>query len=102
MQLFVYDTNELTEFEKIKVEAIQECVDLSKDNWLNIHGLNDIDIIKKIGDFLNVDSFMLGDILNTTKRTKLDEYHDVLFFNIKSILPEENSNNIKLNKLVFY
>lgn len=101
MQLFVYDTNELTEFEKIKVEAIQECVDLSKDNWLNVHGLNDINIIKKIGEYLKVDNFMLGDILNTTKRTKLDEYHDVLFFNIKSILPEENSSNIKVEQISF-
>lgn len=101
MQLFVYDTHELTECEEIKVEDIKEQVDLSKNNWLNVHGLNDVDIIKSIGDYLKVDNFMLGDILNTTKRTKLDEYHDVLFFNIKSILPEENSDNIKVEQISF-
>ena len=44
---------------------------------------------------------MLGDILNTTKRTKLEEYHDVLFFNIKSLLPAENSDNIIVEQLSF-
>lgn len=101
MQLFVYDTNELVECHDIKVEEIKEQVDLSKNNWLNIHGLNDVDIIKMIGDYLKVDNFMLGDILNTTKRTKLDEYHDVLFFNIKSILPVENTNDIKVEQISF-
>jgi magnesium transporter len=68
---------------------------------LNIHGLNDIAIIKQVGDFLQVDNFMLGDILNTTKRTKLDEYHDILFFNIKSLLPVENSDNIHVEQISF-
>jgi len=44
---------------------------------------------------------MLGDILNTSKRTKLDEYHDVLFFNIKSLLPIENSDNISVEQISF-
>ena len=72
-----------------------------KVNWVNIHGLNDTNVIKEVGDFLQVDNFMLGDILNTTKRTKLDEYHEVLFFNIKSLLPVENSDNIAVEQISF-
>lgn len=101
MQLFVYDTNELIECKNLNVNELDQNVDLTKVNWLNIHGLNDIDFIKSIGDYLKVDNFMLGDILNTTKRTKLDEYHDVLFFNIKSLLPVENSDNIAVEQISF-
>ena len=101
MQLFVYDTNDLTEYAEFRTAQLHKCFDNSKVNWLNIHGLNDIDIIKSIGEYLNVDNFMLGDILNTTKRTKLDEYHDVLFFNIKSLLPIENSDNINVEQISF-
>ena len=101
MQLFVYDTNDLTEYNQFRVAQCEKCFNLSKTNWLNVHGLNDIELIKSIGDFLNVDNFMLGDILNTTKRTKLDEYHDVLFFNIKSLLPIENSDGINVEQLSF-
>ncbi len=84
MQLFVYDASSLTEYESFKVQELDKTVDYSKINWLNVHGLNDTVIIKSIGQYLGVDNFMLGDILNTTKRTKLEEYHEVLFFNIKS------------------
>jgi magnesium transporter len=101
LQLFVYDTNDITEYEELKSTDIIKKVDYQKVNWLNIHGLNNIEIIKSIGDYLKVDNFMLGDILNTTKRTKLDEYHDILFFNIKSLLPVENSDNISVEQISF-
>ena len=101
MQLFVYDTNDLIEYKEFQTEQLQKCFDSSKVNWLNIHGINDIATIKLIGDFLKVDNFILGDILNTTKRTKLEEHHDVLFFNIKSLLPIENSDNIDMEQISF-
>nr|WP_222940155.1 magnesium/cobalt transporter CorA [Flavobacterium buctense] len=101
MQLFVYDTDDLTEYKEFDKSQLDKCFESSKVNWLNIHGLNDTEVIKSVGDFLNVDNFMLGDILNTTKRTKLDEYHDVLFFNIKSLLPVENSDNINVEQVSF-
>ena len=101
MQLFVYDTNDLTEYAEFRTAQIHKCFDNSKTNWLTIHGLNDIEIIKSIGEHLNVDNFMLGDILNTSKRTKLDEYHDVLFFNIKSLMPIDNSDNINVEQISF-
>ncbi|MGV3696934.1 magnesium/cobalt transporter CorA [Flavobacterium sp.] len=100
-QLFVYDGNDITEYQEFKVKELERCIDISKSNWLNIHGLNDVEVIKSIGDYLNVDNFMLGDIMNTTKRTKLDERHDVLFFNIKSLLPVEDSDAISVEQISF-
>jgi magnesium transporter len=101
MQLFVYNTNDLTECADGSFEQVFSNVDISKQNWLNIHGLSDIQAIEQVGAFLQVDKFILGDILNTTKRTKLDEYHHVLFFSIKSILPEEKSDNINVEQISF-
>jgi len=101
MQLFVYDDNDLTEYPNINIDKIPEIIDLDKVNWLNIHGLNDIELIKSIGTYLDVDSYILGDILNTTQRTKLDELHDLLFFNLKSLLPTENSDNISVEQISF-
>jgi len=101
IQLFVYDNKDLTEFEKFKVQAIQSTVVLERINWLNVHGLNDIAVIQEIGDFLKVDNFMMADIMNTTKRTKLEEYHEVLFFSIKSLLPVEHSDNITVEQISF-
>ena len=101
MQLFVYDDLNLTEFEKIKVADFTKSIAPQKTNWLNLHGLNNIELVKAIGDYFEIDNFMLADILNTTKRTKLEEQQEVLFFNIKSLLPTEHSDNIQVEQISF-
>ncbi|KIA98420.1 magnesium transporter [Flavobacterium sp. KMS] len=101
MQLFVYDDLEITEYENFNILALNTCIDYTKNNWLNIHGLNNIELIKTIGEYFGVDGFMLADILNTTKRTKLQEQQEILFFNIKSLLPSEDSDNISVEQISF-
>lgn len=101
MQLFVYDDLDLTEYEDFDVSDFQKNIDTQKINWLNIHGLNNIELIKSIGSYFAIDNFMLADILNTTKRTKLEELQDTLFFNIKSLLPSGESDNISVEQISF-
>ncbi|WP_456315542.1 magnesium/cobalt transporter CorA [Pseudomonas shirazensis] len=101
MQLFVYDDADVIEYDKFTVSALNSCFDYSKNNWLNVHGLNDIGLLKTIGQNFKFDDFLLADILNTTKRTKLEEQQDVLFFNIKSLLPSEYSDNISVEQISF-
>lgn len=101
MQLFVYDDTDVIEYEKFTSLALNSCFDYTKNNWLNIHGLNDINLIKTIGLHFKLDDFLLADILNTTKRTKLEEQPDILFFNIKSLLPSEYSDNISVEQISF-
>jgi magnesium transporter len=101
MQLFVYDDANLSEYEDFKVSDLGKCIDSQKTNWLNIHGLNDLDLLKLISAHFNIDNFMLADVLNTTRRTKIEEQHDVLFFNIKSLLPAEDSDSISAEQISF-
>lgn len=101
MQLFVYNDLNLTEYEKINVVDFSQCISDEKINWLNLHGLNDIELIQSLGGYFAIDSFMLADILNTNKRTKLEEQQEVLFFNIKSLLPKENTDTIQTEQISF-
>jgi magnesium transporter len=101
IQLFVYTDTDLTEFSDLKISHFDKSIDTQKVNWLNIHGLSNLPLIKGIGSYFLIDNFILSDILNTTKRTKLEELSDVLFFNIKSILPTKNSDNIHVEQISF-
>jgi len=101
MQLFVYDDLNLAECEDFNVSDLKQNIDIQKTNWLNIHGLNDLDFLKSISSYFEIDNFMLADILNTTRRTKIEEQHDCLFFNIKSLLPAENSDEIRVEQISF-
>ena len=85
VQLFVYDDLNLTEYEDFNVSDLDNYIDKQKINWINIHGLNNVEWLKSIGNYFEIDNFMLADILNTTRRTKVEESHDFLFFNIKSL-----------------
>lgn len=101
MQLFVYDDAKVFEYADFKVSNLEKCIDVQKTNWLNIHGLNDLDLLKIISSHFDIDNFMLADVLNTTRRTKIEEQHDILFFNIKSLLPIEDSDGIKAEQISF-
>ena len=101
IQLFVYDDFEVTEYSDFAIEDLKKCILKGKINWLNLHGLNEIEIIETIGEFFKIDNFLLSDILNTTRRTKVEESSHNLFFNIKSLLPTENSDNISAEQISF-
>jgi magnesium transporter len=101
MQLFVYNDCTVDEYEGSSIVDLEKHIDLNKINWFNIHGLSDVNLLKEVANHFDIDNFMLADILNTTKRTKLEEEKDVLFFNIKSMLPAENSDDIRVEQISF-
>jgi len=101
MQLFVYDTDTLAEYQDIHSTQIEKHLEQNKNNWLNLHGLSDIGLVKELGSKFQIDDFILSDILNILKRSKIDEYHHTLFFNIKSILPISNTNSIDMEQISF-
>ena len=95
MQLFVYNSDELSEYEDIKLSQLDKHMESKKNNWINLHGLSDVSLIKEIGAKFKIDDFILGDILNILKRSKVDEYNHTLFFNIKSLLPESKGIDVE-------
>ncbi|OYQ35671.1 magnesium and cobalt transport protein CorA [Flavobacterium cyanobacteriorum] len=105
MQLFVYDEEGYEEYKKVSLERVfKECYDeLQADDvkWLNVHGLHDVDLIKRIGELLEVEPFIIGDILNTSRRTRIEELGDILFFSIKSVLPKEENGDIVTEQISF-
>src|SRR6218665_227209 len=105
MQLFVYDDAGYEEYNKVSLQRVQKELEdpLQADDvkWLNVHGLYDTDLIKKIGEMLVIEPFIIGDILNTNRRSKMEELDQVLYFSIKSILPTDNYDNLRVEQISF-
>ena len=105
MQLFVFNSEGYEEYNNTGLERVaKECRDetqVADVKWLNIHGLHDVELVKKIGEFFNVENFIIADILNTSRRTRIEELGDVLFFSVKSVLPEEVEGSIKTEQVSF-
>jgi magnesium transporter len=75
----VYTAESLEECELKDEDLATFKPDLSKKLWLNIHGVHDTSLVKKIGDAFNLHPLVLEDILNTEQRPKVDEFDDYLF-----------------------
>ena len=56
--------------------------------WVNVEGLHEIELIRKIGECQGFHPLMLEDIVNTDQRPKLEDYDDYLYIVVKML----NSN----------
>lgn len=101
MQLFVYNENDVEEFQDITVDDLLNNKSSSDNNWLNIHGLKNVELIRDLSENLNINSIIVSDVLNISRGTRLEELDDTLFFSIKSILPTDDKTNISIEQISF-
>lgn len=72
--------------------------DMSSTYWLNFHSMKDKESIIRLCDKLCIDKLLQEDLFAETKRTRLEEYSDYVFFSIVSALPKVGLNNYDLTK----
>lgn len=87
-QLFVFNEETISESEDQDYSILTKPSG-SEIYWLNIHGLHDVELIKALGDSINLDRLSLRQLLDTTQRPKVEEFDHYLFFTVKSILPNK-------------
>ena len=105
MQLFVYNDEGFEEYKNVGLDKVrQEIGDPRQANdvlWLNIHGLHDLEFMRQIAEVLELEEYILGDILNTQRRTRMEEMDDILFFSIKSVLEEDPDDSLQIEQISF-
>jgi len=70
-----------------------------KKLWLNVHGVHDETLIKRIGELFNLHPLVVEDILNTEQRPKLDEYDDYLFLETRNFYYEQSAMSISSEQI---
>jgi len=82
MTLITYSPNTVS---KAIIQDISQINHEKGVNWLNVSGLNDIELIKEIGKKYKIDTLTLEDILHIEQRSKLEISKDHLFTVLKMI-----------------
>ncbi len=104
-QLFVYNDEGFEEYRDVPLEKVKHEIDdpaqAGDVKWLNVHGLHNVDFIKSIGELIGIEKRIISDILNVTRRSRMEELDDMLFFSIKSILQKENSDVLEVEQISF-
>lgn len=71
-----------------KVNSMEQALQMISENkctWVNINGLNNIDEIKKVGEYTNLHNLLLEDVLDTEHRPKSEILDDNILIIIKMI-----------------
>ncbi|MDD2387106.1 MAG: magnesium/cobalt transporter CorA [Bacteroidales bacterium] len=62
--------------------------------WINLNGVHDPNVIKKIGEKFNIHKLVLEDILNTHQRPKVDFYNEHVYAVIKMLIYDTNTKSV--------
>jgi len=82
-----------TEFIKKELEEPEEALSLKDKEgvlWINIDGLQQTEIIERIGNLYDIHPLVLEDIVNTGQRPKVEDYDNFSFIVLKMIYEDKN------------
>lgn len=83
-------------------EFHQDELDQNYVSWLNFHGLNDHESIKKLCQNLAIDPLTIEDIFTEKRRPKIEEYQHYMFFSIRSALPIQSDSSQLLQEQISF
>lgn len=104
MQLFVYDEDSVQEYNDLTLFEMERVFNEAKPNtvkWFNLHGLHDVALLNEIGQFFQIENYLMAEILNFSRRSRMEELDEVLFFSVKSIHTIDENASIDIEQLSF-
>lgn len=83
IELIEYDENHYEQYEFETFEALRQTTNSNYKRWINIKGLHDIEILKKIGQCFNLNTLTVEDVLNTATLPKIEFFEAYIFILLK-------------------
>ena len=69
-------------FQEQRFDSLNDCLpnlEQSGITWLNVEGVHNLEIIRRLGEHYSLHPLVLEDIVNTVQRPKLEDYGEYLF-----------------------
>ncbi len=85
MAVIDFNLNSLNETEINKAEELEPFINSKNTTWLNINGLDDLELMKKLSVLFGIDSNIMADIMNPSIRPKVEEFENGLFVTLKML-----------------
>lgn len=73
IQLIEYNTNSLVETELKSIDEAVSVMSPGTVSWINIYGIHDLELMKRVAEVLELQPLLMEDILNTDQRPKYEE-----------------------------
>jgi len=100
IRVWIYNGEELIEKE---LQTIDECQGLKDQSgmklWINVDGLDQIEVIEKLGSCFKIHPLTLEDILNTGQRPKMEDYDSYIYTVLKMMLLDTEKEEIVIDQV---
>jgi len=73
IQLMEYTTETLVEKQLSSIEEAMACKESEAVSWINIYGIHDLELIRRLGEIFDFHPLILEDMLNTDQRPRYDD-----------------------------
>jgi len=85
VRILDYGPDSLNEKESATLEECFALRDTATVTWIDVNGLQDVELIKRLGSHFGLHPLALEDVLNTGQRPKLEEFDDHCFIVMKEL-----------------
>ena len=99
VQVMSFDTDALVEAVLPDAAAVTRWQAPHPRVWLNVHGLQDAELMRAIGQRFGLHPLVMEDILNTGQRPKIDDYGDYLYCVIRMFTWHENTRSVEADQI---
>ncbi len=82
-----------TDIEEHHFQKLEECLlppPGTSVTWVNVEGVHDVEVIRRLGDCHSFHPLVLEDIVNTVQRPKIEDYDEYLFIVLRMLRPTED------------
>ena len=90
------------QFQEKEAETVEECFpfkDKPTVTWINVDGIHEPEIVKKLGDCFGMHPLVLEDILNTDQRPKMEDFGNYIYIVLKMLYYDEKSNEMIIEQI---
>ena len=101
IKIFDYNADSITETDIKNPDELATCLADNTVSWINITGLNDLELIEKIGNIFDIHPLVMEDIVNTDHRPKFEEYDEYYYSIVKMLTWDEKNAEMNSEQVSF-
>jgi magnesium transporter len=102
-RITVLDYDE-SRFQEKEVGSVDQCMvfrDTPTNTWINVDGLHDVELIRRMGECFRFHPLLIEDIVNTDQRPKFEDFGDYLFLVAKMLQYDKKEHFTKIEQVSF-
>ncbi len=96
-----YDEEQFLKLEDKTPEEYLPFKDTTNVTWVNVDGIDQAEMIERIGNTFDLHPLLLEDIMNTDQRPKMEAYDEYLFIVLKALFYDEKEKAIITDQISF-